>query len=406
MSGSNETRLDEQAPGNPGRPAPNSGSVRLTSRGVRRELYKTVVQVSPRDHFPHSLIRRQARIKNAWKTSFANLEVVLMEGNPLDTHSDAEIAGVAMECRMGEALVGAGLLSGPPATPLTVPRGAGDAVHSDWPGAWENSTDPTGWRSVGDPTPRHRRAPAVPQASPHDGAYDVAELKGSPQPARKTALQMERFTKPSQLSSAVNFEDAYQMYNRRVYAKCLRMVGNEAEAEDLTQDIFLQVFRKMDSFRGESAFSTWLYRVAVNMVLASRRRKSLITSSLEEVTELKEGISNLHQLLGAPDRVLTAAIDRLSLECVFSRMPAGYRQVFLMHYVEGYEHREIARILGLSTGTSKSQLYKARGWLREQLCAGESKQRRTRVSSRPRRVPLAGRRSKRSRHSSFAGSCG
>jgi RNA polymerase sigma-70 factor (ECF subfamily) len=185
------------------------------------------------------------------------------------------------------------------------------------------------------------------------------------------------------------------------------MVGNEAEAEDLTQEIFLQVFRKQDSFRGESAFSTWLYRVAVNIVLASRRRKSLVMNSLEEVTELNEGTSSLHQFLGAPDRVLATAIDRLNLECAFSQMPAGYRRVFLMHYVEGYEHHEIARILGLSVGTSKSQMHKARGWLRERLLAGESKQLRRRVSSRPRRVPQgAGRKGRRSHHSSFAGSCG
>ena len=197
------------------------------------------------------------------------------------------------------------------------------------------------------------------------------------------------------------------MYNKRVYAKCLRMVGNEADAEDLTQEVFLQVFRKMDSFRGEAAFSTWLYRVAVNIVLASRRRKSLITNSLEEVTELKEGISNLHEVLGAPDRVLTTAIDRLNLECAFSRMPAGYRQVFVMHDVEGYEHHEIARILGLTIGTSKSQLHKARIWLRAPLLAGESKPLRRRVSSRLRRVPQGtGRGSTRSRHSSFTGSCG
>lgn len=308
---------------------------------------------------------------------------------------------------MGEAFVGAGLLSGPLTTPLTAPRGAGDAVRSDWPGAWGGSAAPTDWRSAGEPTPGNRRAPAVRPASPADSAADVAELKGSSQPAKKTALQAERFTKPSQLGSAINFEHAYRMYNRRVYAKCLRMVGNEAEAEDLTQEVFLQVYRKMDSFRGESAFSTWLYRVAVNIVLASRRRKSLITNSLEEVTELKEGISNLHQFLGAPDSVLTAAVDRLDLECAISQMPVGYRQVFFMHDVEGYEHHEIARILGLTVGTSKSQLHKARFWLRAPLLAGESRQLRTRVSSRPRRVPQgAGRGSTRSRHSSFAGSCG
>jgi RNA polymerase sigma-70 factor (ECF subfamily) len=197
------------------------------------------------------------------------------------------------------------------------------------------------------------------------------------------------------------------MYGRRVYAKCLHMVGNEAEAEDLTQEVFLHLFRKIDSFRGESAFSTWLYRVAVNVVLMHLRRKSLITVSLEEVTEMKEGIFRLPQVLGAPDRALTTSVDRLNLERAVSRMPAGYRQVFLLHYVEGYGHREIARILGLSIGTSKSQLYKARVRLRQLLRGGESKQKGRGVSNRPRHAPeRSGRRSRHSRDSSFAGSCG
>jgi RNA polymerase sigma-70 factor (ECF subfamily) len=185
------------------------------------------------------------------------------------------------------------------------------------------------------------------------------------------------------------------------------MVGNEAEAEDLTQEVFLQLFRKMDSFRGESAFSTWLYRVAVNVVLMRLRRKSLTTSSLEEVTEWKEGTLSLHQVLGAPDGALTTAIDRLNLERAVAQMPPGYKQVFLLHYVEGYGHREIARILGLSIGTSKSQLYKARVRLRQLLRGGESNQLRRGVSSPPRHLSrIAGRRSRRSRRSSFAGSCG
>jgi RNA polymerase sigma-70 factor (ECF subfamily) len=204
----------------------------------------------------------------------------------------------------------------------------------------------------------------------------------------------------------MDFERAYQMYSRRVYAKCLHMVGNQGEAEDLTQEVFLQLFRKMDSFRGESAFATWLYRVAVNVVLMRLRKKSLITTSLEEVTELKEGIFSLYQVLGAPDRALTTVIDRLNLERAVSEMPAGYRQVLLMHYVERYGHREIARILGLSIGTSKSQLYKARVWLRELLRTGESKRLRRGVSSRSRHFPQGAGRSRRSHHSSFAGSCG
>jgi len=206
--------------------------------------------------------------------------------------------------------------------------------------------------------------------------------------------------------SAINFEHAYRMYNKRVYAKCLNMVGNEADAEDLTQEVFLQVFRKMDSFRGESAFTTWLYRVAVNVVLVRLRKKSLSTSSLEEISELNEGVSSLQHVLGAPDEMLTTAIDRLNLERVFSRMPAGYKQVFVMRHVEGYEHSEIARILGISVGTSKSQLYKARFWLQRLLRDRESERLPRWVSNRSRHVPQGERRtSRRSRRSSLVGLC-
>jgi len=205
----------------------------------------------------------------------------------------------------------------------------------------------------------------------------------------------------------MDFEHAYRMYSRRVYSKCLHMVGNEAEAEDLTQEVFLQLFRKMDSFRGESAFATWLYRIAVNVVLMRLRRKSLPTNSLEGVIEVREGVFSLEQLLGAPDRALTSAIDRLNLEHAVSQMPAGYKQVFLMHYVEGYGHREIAQLLGLSIGTSKSQLYKARVRLRQLLRGGDSEHPRGALGSQPRRLsPIAALRTGRAQRSSFAGSCG
>ena len=187
-------------------------------------------------------------------------------------------------------------------------------------------------------------------------------------------------------TSTMDFDRAYRMYSRRVYSKCLHMVGNEAEAEDLTQEVFLQLFRKMDSFRGESAFTTWLYRIAVNVVLMRLRRKSPNTTSLEEVIEVREGVISLAQVLGTQDRVLATALDRLNLERAVSQMPAGYKQVFLMHYVEGYGHREIARLLGLSIGTSKSQLYKARVRLRQLLRAGEAGRRRTQVGGSPGRI--------------------
>jgi RNA polymerase sigma-70 factor (ECF subfamily) len=205
----------------------------------------------------------------------------------------------------------------------------------------------------------------------------------------------------------MDFERAYRMYRRRVYTKCLHMVGNEADAEDLTQEVFLQLFRKMDSFRGESAFATWLYRLAVNVVLMRLRKKSLATSSLEEAIEWKEGILSLQQVLGAPDRTLTTAVDRLHLEHAVAQMPPGYKQVFLLHYVEGYGHREIARLLGLSIGTSKSQLYKARVRLRQLLRPGASQQLRRGANGQPGHLSqIAGRTSRRSRRPNSTGSCG
>ena len=207
-------------------------------------------------------------------------------------------------------------------------------------------------------------------------------------------------------SSTMDFESAYRTYSRRVYSKCLHMVGNEAEAEDLTQEVFLQLFRKMDSFRGESAFATWLYRVAVNVVLMRLRKKTLASTSLEEAIELPDGVFTLKQMLGVPDRALTAIFDRLPLEHAVSQMPAGCKQVFLLHYVEGYGHREIARLLGLSIGTSKSQLYKARVRLRQLLREEGPQPRRTERSRPPRRFsPVAGLRTRRSSRLSVARPC-
>lgn len=326
-----------------------------------------------------------------------------MEDNPLDTTPNAQIAGDAMECRVGEAIVAAVLLAGPSTATLTATRREGNAVRSGWPDAWGGSTAPNEGRSIDASTPRNWREPEV-RPIPGDRTTDEAESESSSQPAMKTALQVERLAKPCQLDSPIDFEHVYRMYNRRVYAKCLHMVGNEADAQDLTQEVFLQVFRKMDSFRGESAFSTWLYRVAINIVLVRLRKKSLSTSSLEEISELNEGVSSQQHVLGAPDKMLTTAIDRLYLERVFLSMPAGYKQVFVMHHVEGHEHSEIARILGISVGTSKSQLYKARVWLRGLLRGGESERPPRWVGNRPRHVPQGERRtSRRSRHTSVAG---
>ncbi len=145
------------------------------------------------------------------------------------------------------------------------------------------------------------------------------------------------------------------------------MVGNPADAEDLMQEAFLQLFRKIGTFRGESAFSTWLHRMTVNVVLLRLRKKSLPAASLEETTEPDEETGGPRKDIGAPDLGLSGAVDRVNLERAIGQLPPGYRAVFVLHDVQGYEHNEIADIMDCSVGNSKSQLHKARTRLRELL---------------------------------------
>ncbi len=171
----------------------------------------------------------------------------------------------------------------------------------------------------------------------------------------------------AQGGDAAAFEFLYHLHSRRVYALCLRMVNNPSDAEDLMQEAFMQLFRKIGTFRGESAFSTWLHRMTVNVVLMRLRKKSLPVSSLEETTEPDEETGGPRKDIGAPDLRLSGAIDRVNLERSVEKLPPGYRTVFVLHDVQGYEHNEIADIMGCSVGNSKSQLHKARTRLRDLL---------------------------------------
>jgi RNA polymerase sigma-70 factor, ECF subfamily len=171
----------------------------------------------------------------------------------------------------------------------------------------------------------------------------------------------------AQQGDAAAFEALYQLHNRRVYSLCLRMVGNTAEAEDLTQEAFLQLFRKISTFRGESAFSTWLHRLAVNVVLMKLRKKSGKETSLEQVTDPDEESGTPRRDFGAPDVRLSGSLDRVNLQRAVEQLPPGYKAVFVLHDVEGFEHNEIAGIMGCSIGNSKSQLHKARMRLRDLL---------------------------------------
>jgi RNA polymerase sigma-70 factor, ECF subfamily len=187
-------------------------------------------------------------------------------------------------------------------------------------------------------------------------------------PDRREAEAIEE----AKAGSGAAFEYLYHLHKRRIYSLCLRMTGDTADAEDLTQEAFLQMFRKIGTFRGEAAFSTWLHRLAVNLVLMRVRKKSLLTTSLEE-TPGKDPEETKPREYGAADMHLTGAVDRLTLEKAIQALPAGYRMVFHLHDVEGYEHQEIAGMMGCSVGNSKSQLHKARMRLRELLQMNRSR---------------------------------
>ena len=163
------------------------------------------------------------------------------------------------------------------------------------------------------------------------------------------------------------FQALYDRHKRRVYSLCLRMTANTAEAEDLAQEAFLQLYRKIATFRGESAFSTWLHRLSVNVVLMHLRKKSLPVVSLEETTQGSGEEDTPKKDFGADDVALAGSIDRLQLQRAVDSLPPGYRTIFVLHDVEGYEHNEIAGIVGCSIGNSKSQLHKARMKLRDLL---------------------------------------
>lgn len=159
-----------------------------------------------------------------------------------------------------------------------------------------------------------------------------------------------------------SFEELYRRHHRRVYSICLRMLQNPTEAEDLTQDVFVQLFKKIGSFRGDSAFTTWLHRMTVNQVLMHFRKKNV---KLEKITE--EGETPVQIVTGTENPQRMPIVDRIALQDAVEQLPNGYKKVFLLHDVQGYEHEEVARILGCSVGTSKSQLHKARLKLRKIL---------------------------------------
>jgi RNA polymerase sigma-70 factor (ECF subfamily) len=172
---------------------------------------------------------------------------------------------------------------------------------------------------------------------------------------------------------ATDFGAIYEQYQQRVFSWCLRIARNVEDAEDLTQDAFLHLFRKINTYRGESAFSTWLYRLATNIALMRLRRKGLPQTSLDEILQAHEGAINPCQELKTSDRAMAASVARVDLERMFDQMPGGFRKAFFLHDSEDYSHPEIAELTGWSIGTSKSQLHRARQRLRKLLESGQWK---------------------------------
>jgi len=187
----------------------------------------------------------------------------------------------------------------------------------------------------------------------------------------KTSGETQHLTERDQ----ERFHELYHRYYQRVYSTCLRMTRNVAESEDLTQDIFIHLFRTIGSFRGESAFTTWLHRVTVNHVLMHLRR---CQRRAERTTE--NGELPIYIAAGTRDPRRMRIVDRIMLSEVFAKLPEGYRQAIILYDVEGLDHSEIAVKRRRSVGTSKSQLHKARTMLRE-LIAGRQQVNRQSVTS-------------------------
>lgn len=157
------------------------------------------------------------------------------------------------------------------------------------------------------------------------------------------------------------FERLYRAHVGKVYTLCTRMCGNRVRGEELTQDVFVRSWEKLPQFRGDSAFGTWLYRIAVNIVLTDRKNVG------RERARMKEEDEETSIDIFAPAASQPRDADRLDLTAAIETLPAGARQIFVLHDVEGYKHEEIAKMCGITSGGSKAQLHRARMLLREAL---------------------------------------
>jgi RNA polymerase sigma-70 factor, ECF subfamily len=210
---------------------------------------------------------------------------------------------------------------------------------------------------------------SAPKSSREDGALSEAQL-----------IEL------AQRNDASAFEHIYLKHQGRIYAVCLRIVSNPAEAEDLVQETFMQVLRKIRTFRGDSALSTWLHRIAVNLSLMRLRRKPNRETSLEETVEQLSDATFPREELAAADPQLATSLDRLHLQRALGQLRPSQKLVVELHDIQGYKHTEIAQMLDWTIGNSKSQLHRARTRLRKALQNGVAAAAPTKMP-RPRRTP-------------------
>jgi RNA polymerase sigma-70 factor (ECF subfamily) len=175
----------------------------------------------------------------------------------------------------------------------------------------------------------------------------------------ETASDEPAWVERAQKSDTSAFESLYRLHVERVYALCLRMTGNVAEAEDCAQDTFIQAWSKLDRFRGDSSFGTWLHRVAVNTVLGRMRKSNRERDRIRAVGDVAPRNESIGDSSGLRD-----------LESAMNELPSGARHVFVLHAVYGYSHEETGDMLGIASGTSKAQLHRARRLLAQQLNVG------------------------------------
>ena len=202
------------------------------------------------------------------------------------------------------------------------------------------------------------------------GINSTTETASEPESARAADYELAQKAAAGDVDA---FEQIYWKHHRRVFGICLRMTKNVHEAEDVTQQVFLNLFRKIGSFRGDSAFTTWLHRITVNQMLMHIRTNKIRKEETTEDGELPEVSSAPLLKSSNPNQI----ISRLHLNEAIAKLADGYRKVLILHDIEGFEHDEIAQILGCASGTSKSQLHKARRVLRQLLTSGNASNRRT-----------------------------